>query len=156
MFSIVGDILCVVFGTETIRESDSNMIKVVKGGFNPRSVLWNLTFFTWLNNDAITRRAKGRVCFSSLLWPVADLKIWKRLKKNGWHLKYIVPVPFEKDRNSLNLLHTYNQIFSKTHLYISWWMLVSGWNMLAFIIIIIVLLWISQFSQETVLDLCLS
>lgn len=86
-FPLRENVSCVVFGSETIRESDSNMIKVVKGGINPWSVLWNLTFFTWLNNDAIASRAKGRVCCSSLLWPAPDLQIWKRLKGNGWHLR---------------------------------------------------------------------
>lgn len=71
MFSIFWDVLHVVFGSRTIRESDSNTIKVVKGGLNLWSILWNLTFFAPLNNDAITRKAKGRALFSSLFWPVS-------------------------------------------------------------------------------------
>lgn len=38
VFFIAENVLCVVFGSETLRESDSNVIKVVIGGFNPWSV----------------------------------------------------------------------------------------------------------------------
>lgn len=38
VFFIAENVLCVVFGSETLKESDSNVIKVVIGGFNPWSV----------------------------------------------------------------------------------------------------------------------
>lgn len=61
MFSIVENVLSIVFGCDAITESDSNMIKVVK------EPLERLTFLTCLNNDAITRTAKVSVRFGSLL-----------------------------------------------------------------------------------------
>ena len=39
MFPIAENVVCVVFGSGTIGESDSNMIKVVNGGFNPVELL---------------------------------------------------------------------------------------------------------------------
>lgn len=99
MFFIVGSALCVVFGPGTSGESDSSMMKVVKGGFNPWSVLWSLTFFTWLNNDAIPAGSKGGMRASV---PRYDLYLTYKYgnhyveKNNGWHLQHIVPIPSEK------------------------------------------------------------
>lgn len=60
MFSIVENVLCIVFGSNAITESDSNMIKVVK------EPLERLIFLTCLNNDVITRTGKVSVRFGSL------------------------------------------------------------------------------------------
>lgn len=95
-------------------------------------------FSTWLNNDAITRRVKARVYSSSLLWPVPDLQIWNRLKKNGMTPQAHCCNSHRETQKFTESLICTQLVFSKTllkQLLIPWWRLVysqPSWLILFF------------------------